>query len=114
MVVEVEAVEGDFFVESCLLESELDSALQPMLCFGLSELIEDEEGVAIFFFGLLDDLFEALGHDFESQADEIFFDPIELCHDRFLLLMTKASYSAREGSSRRMRLSFSCLSLTGG
>jgi hypothetical protein len=40
---------------------------------------------------LLDDLFETLGHDFESQADEFFFDLIEWCHDRFLLLMTKAS-----------------------
>jgi hypothetical protein len=33
-------------------------------------LIEDEEGVAIVVFGVLDDLFNALSHDFESQADE--------------------------------------------
>ena len=66
MVREVKGVEGDFFIEPGLLESEPDSALQPMFCFDLCELIEDKEGVAVFLFGLLDDLFEALGHDFEA------------------------------------------------
>ena len=91
MVVEVEGIEGDFFIEPGLLESEFDSTLPAMICLGLSELIEHKEGVAIFLFGLLDDLFQALGHDFESQADECFFDLIECCHGRFLLLMMKAS-----------------------
>ena len=63
---EVEGIDGDFFIEPGLLESELDSALQPMLYLGLSELIEDEEGVAVFLFGLLEDLFKALGHELES------------------------------------------------
>jgi hypothetical protein len=39
--------------------------------------MEDKEGVAVFLFGLLDEFFETLGHDFESQADEFFFDLIE-------------------------------------
>jgi hypothetical protein len=91
VVVEVKGVQGDFFVEPGLLEPELDSALQTMFCLGLSELMEDKEGVAVFLFGLLDDFFEALGHDFESQLDKFFFDLIEWSHDRFLLLMTKAS-----------------------
>jgi hypothetical protein len=90
-VVEVEGVYSDFFIEPGLLESELDGALQAMLRFGLGELIEDEEGVAIFLFGLLDDLIESLGHDFVPEADEIFFDLIEWRHGRFLLLMMKAS-----------------------
>jgi hypothetical protein len=55
-----------------------------------------------------------LSHDSESELDEFFFGSLELYHDEFLLLMMKASYSAKEGSSRRMRLSFSCWSRTGG
>jgi len=66
VVREVKGVEGYFFIEPGLLEPEPDSALQPMLCFGVRELIEDKEGVTVFLFGLLDHLFEALGHDFES------------------------------------------------
>jgi hypothetical protein len=66
VVVEVKGIEGDFFIEPGLLEPESDSALQTVLCLGFSELIEDEEGVAVFLFGLLDDLFEVLGHDLES------------------------------------------------
>ena len=66
MVVEVKGVESDFFIELGLLEPEPDSALQPMICLGLGELIEDKKGVAIFLFCLLDDLFNALGHDLES------------------------------------------------
>jgi hypothetical protein len=91
VVREVKGVEGDFFTEPGLLEPEPDSALQPMLCLSLSKLIEDKEGVTVFLFGLLDHLFEALGHDFESQVDEFFFDLIESCHEGILLLMTKAS-----------------------
>ena len=41
MVVEVETVEDNFFIEFCLLESKLDSALPPIFCLGLSELMED-------------------------------------------------------------------------
>ena len=63
---EVEGIDGDFFIEPGLLEPEPDSVLQTMICLGLSELIEDKEGVAVFLFGLLDDLFEVLGHDLES------------------------------------------------
>ena len=85
-----------------------------MLRFGLRELMEDVEGVAVFLFGLLEDRFQLLSHDSESELDEFFFGSLELYHDGFLLLMMKASYSAKEGSSRRMRLSFSCWSRTGG
>jgi len=91
VVMEVKGVHSDFFVEPGLLEPELDSALQTMFGLGLRQLMEDKEGVAVFLFGLLDDLFEALGHDFESQVEEFFLDLSEWGHDRFLLLMTKAS-----------------------
>lgn len=63
---EVEGIQGDFFIEPGLLESELDSVLQPMICLGIGELIEDKNGVAIFLFCLLDDLFKLLGHDLEA------------------------------------------------
>ena len=66
MVVEVEGIKGEFFIEPGLLEPEPDSVLQAMICLGLGELIEDKKGVAIFLFCLLDDLFNALGHDLES------------------------------------------------
>ena len=66
MVREVEGIKSDFFIEPGLLEPEPDSALQTMICLCLGELVEDKEGIAIFLFGLLDNLFEALSHDLES------------------------------------------------
>ena len=114
VVVEIEGVDGDFFIQSGLLETEFDGVLQSMLRFGFSELMEDIEGVVVFLFGLLDDGFQLLRHDSESELDEFFFRSLEFSHDGFLLLIMKASYSAKEGSSRRIRLSFSCWSRTGG
>jgi hypothetical protein len=65
------------------LESEFDGALQSMLCFGLRELLEDVEGVMVFLFGLLDDGFQVLSHDSESELDEFFFSLLEFSHDGF-------------------------------
>jgi len=82
-VVEIESIDGDFFIQSGLLESEFDGALQPMLRFGLGQLMEDVEGVVGFLFGLLDDGFQLLSHDSESELDEFLFRPLEISHGGF-------------------------------
>lgn len=83
MVVEIEGIDGDFFIQSGLLEAEFDGALESVLCFGLGQLMEDVEGIAVFLFGLLDDGFQLLSHDSEAELDEFFFGPLEISHDRF-------------------------------
>ena len=83
VVVEIEGVDGDFFIQFGLLETEFDGVLESMLRFGFSELMEDIEGVVVFLFGLLDDGFQLLSHDSESELDEFFFGSLEFSHDGF-------------------------------
>ncbi len=45
--------------------------------------MEDVEGIVVFFFGLLDDGFQLLSHNSESELDEFFFRLLEISHDRF-------------------------------
>lgn len=54
-----------------------------MLRFGLGQLMEDVEGIAVFLFGLLEDGFQLLSHDSEAEVDEFFFGFLEISHDRF-------------------------------
>ena len=42
MMVEVKLVDGEFFVELGLLESELNGILSAMLCLQISKLVEDK------------------------------------------------------------------------
>jgi hypothetical protein len=45
--------------------------------------MEDVEGVAVFLFGLLEDGFQLLRHDPESEVDEFFFGSLQISHDGF-------------------------------
>jgi hypothetical protein len=54
-----------------------------MFCFGLCELMEDPEGVLVFLFGLLEDGFQLLRHDSESELEEFFFGLLQISHDDF-------------------------------
>ena len=83
MVVEIEGVYSDFFIQPGLLEAEFDGALEAVLCFGLGELVEDVKRVTVFLFGLLEDGFQLLSHDSEAELDEFFFGSLEISHDRF-------------------------------
>jgi hypothetical protein len=112
-MVEVELINRQFFCEGRLAPPEVDGVMPAVLQFEVSQEIEGRNHVAIFLRGLLSGGVEVLEHAFETEVRQLVLQALSFCHDLFLV-MTKASYSSREGSSRRMWLRWGCLSLTGG
>ena len=113
MVVEVELINGQFFCEGGLAPSQENGVVPALLQFDVSQEIEGRDHIEIFLRGLRQGGVEVLEHAFETEVRELVLEALRVRHDLFLF-MTKASYSAREGSSSRMWLRWGCLSLTGG
>jgi hypothetical protein len=76
VVVEVELIDSEGFIEFGLLESESDGVLPAMIRLQLCEVVEDKKGVVIFIAGLFKDRFQVLGHDLETKMEELFFDAV--------------------------------------
>ena len=64
MVIKIELIHGDFFVEFGLLEPELDGILPAVLCLDIGEFFKSKEEVLVFLFGFIEDRVKVLCHSF--------------------------------------------------
>src|SRR5262249_32610090 len=112
MVVEVELVNRQFFGEGGLAPAEMDGVVPAVLQFEVRQEIEGCNNIEVSLRGLLQRGVELLEHAFETEVGELVCEPLGVRHAR-VLLITKASYSARAGSSSRIWLRWDCLSRTG-
>jgi hypothetical protein len=113
MVVEVERIDGPFFSECGLAPAQRDGLVPALLQFNVGKLMQGSAESPIRLLGLVDHGVEWLGHALEAPRGPLVLEAVE-CGPGVFLLITKASYSAREGSSRRIWLRWGCLRRTGG
>src|SRR6202040_1409332 len=109
MRVEVDLINRQFFCEGGLAPPEVKGVMPAVLQCEVSQEIEGRNPVEIFLRGLLSEGVEGLEHAFETEVRQLVLQALSFCHD-LCLVMPKASYSSREGSSRRRGLRGGCLS----
>ena len=103
MMVEVELVNSNFFRQSCLGEASADTIFPAFFPLHIDQELDNGEVIPVISGGVGNDRLEIFSHDAEFQLFEILADGIDgYLHGDHRFLRTKASNSARFGSSSRI------------